>query len=52
MKNRKLKTEKRQKKILAARVYEFEKRKKEEVMSQERRSQIGSGDRSEKIRDD
>ena len=37
-------------KILRARVYESEKRKKEKERSQDRKSQIGSGDRSERIR--
>ncbi len=37
-------------KILRSRVYEAEKRKKDEERSSNRRSQIGSGDRSERIR--
>ena len=37
-------------KILKARIYEEEMRKKEEEVGAERRSKIGSGDRSEKIR--
>jgi len=37
-------------KILRARVYESEKRKKDKERSQDRKSQIGSGDRSERIR--
>ncbi len=37
-------------KILRSRVYESEKRKKDEERSSNRRSQIGSGDRSERIR--
>ena len=37
-------------KILRARVYEAEKRKKDKERSQDRKSQIGSGDRSERIR--
>ena len=37
-------------KILRARVYEEEKRKKDKERSQNRREQIGSGDRSERIR--
>ena len=37
-------------KILRARVYEAEKRKKDKERSSNRRSQIGSGDRSERIR--
>ncbi len=37
-------------KILRARVYEAEKRKKDQERSQNRKSQIGSGDRSERIR--
>ena len=37
-------------KILRARVYEAEKRKKDQERSNNRRSQIGSGDRSERIR--
>ena len=37
-------------KILRARLYESEKLKKEKKRSSDRRSQIGSGDRSERIR--
>ena len=37
-------------KILRSRVYESEKRKKDQERSNNRRSQIGSGDRSERIR--
>ena len=37
-------------KILRARLYEAEKLKKEKERSSDRRSQIGSGDRSERIR--
>ncbi len=37
-------------KILRSRVYEAEKRKKDQKRSSDRRSQIGSGDRSERIR--
>ena len=37
-------------KILRARVYEAEKRKKDQERSDNRRNQIGSGDRSERIR--
>ena len=37
-------------KILRSRVYEAEKRKKDQERSSDRRSQIGSGDRSERIR--
>ena len=37
-------------KILRARVYEAEKQKKDKERSQNRKSQIGSGDRSERIR--
>ena len=37
-------------KILRSRVYEAEKRKKDQERSNSRRSQIGSGDRSERIR--
>ena len=35
---------------MRARVYESEKRKKDKERSQDRKSQIGSGDRSERIR--
>ena len=37
-------------KILRSRVYEFEREKKEKERSKDRKSQIGSGDRSERIR--
>ena len=37
-------------KILRARVYEAEKRKRDQERSKNRKSQIGSGDRSERIR--
>ncbi len=37
-------------KILRARVYESEKRKKDKERSEDRKNQIGSGDRSERIR--
>ena len=37
-------------KILRSRVYEAEKRKKDQERSDNRRNQIGSGDRSERIR--
>jgi peptide chain release factor 1 len=37
-------------KVLRARLYEYEQRKKQEIMAKERREQIGTGDRSEKIR--
>ena len=37
-------------KILRSRVYEAEKRKKDQERSSNRRSQIGTGDRSERIR--
>ena len=37
-------------KILRSRVYEAEKRRKDQERSDSRRSQIGSGDRSERIR--
>jgi len=37
-------------KILRARVYEVEKRKRDQERSENRKSQIGSGDRSERIR--
>jgi peptide chain release factor 1 len=36
--------------VLRSRLYEIEKAKQEEQMSKERKSQIGTGDRSEKIR--
>ena len=44
------KNKERAMKILLARVYEEEKRKRNEKLSNERKSQIGSGDRSERIR--
>ncbi len=37
-------------KILRARIYEFERKKKEDERSEYRKSKIGSGDRSERIR--
>ncbi len=37
-------------KVLKARLYEIEKRKQEEEIAKNRKSQVGSGDRSEKIR--
>jgi len=37
-------------KILRARVYEFERQKKDQERSRDRKNQIGSGDRSERIR--
>ena len=36
--------------LLRSRIYEIEKRKQESAVANERRSQVGSGDRSEKIR--
>ena len=36
--------------LLRSRIYEIEKRKQESAVASERRSQVGSGDRSEKIR--
>jgi peptide chain release factor 1 len=37
-------------KILRSRIYEFERQKKEDERSQDRKSKIGTGDRSERIR--
>src|SRR5215510_1326522 len=37
-------------KVLRARLYEMEMRKQQEAMAKDRRSQVGSGERSEKIR--
>ena len=37
-------------KILRSRIYEFERQKKEEQRSKDRKSKIGTGDRSERIR--
>jgi len=37
-------------KILRSRIYEFERRKRDEARSQDRKSKIGTGDRSERIR--
>ena len=37
-------------KILRSRIYEFERRKRDEARSQDRKSKIGKGDRSERIR--
>jgi len=37
-------------KILRARIYEFERRKRDEARSKDRKKKIGSGDRSERIR--
>ncbi|MGB1088862.1 MAG: peptide chain release factor-like protein, partial [Alphaproteobacteria bacterium] len=37
-------------KILRARIYEEERRRKEEARAADRKSQVGSGDRSERIR--
>ena len=36
--------------VLRARLYELEQKKRDDAVSQERRSQVGTGDRSEKIR--
>jgi peptide chain release factor 1 len=37
-------------KVLRSRLYEMELRKQQEAIARDRRSQVGSGDRSEKIR--
>ena len=37
-------------KLLKSRLYEKERREQEEKLSSERKSQVGTGDRSEKIR--
>ena len=37
-------------KVLRARLYELKRKEQEEKIAQERRSQVGSGDRSERIR--
>jgi peptide chain release factor 1 len=37
-------------KILASRLYEEERRKQSEALAAERKSQVGTGDRSERIR--
>ena len=37
-------------KILRSRIYEFERRKRDEERSKDRKSKIGTGDRSERIR--
>jgi peptide chain release factor 1 len=37
-------------KVLRARLYEMEMRKQQEAMAKERRGQVGTGDRAEKIR--
>ena len=36
--------------VLRSRLYEMERRRKEEVLTSERRSQVGTGERSEKVR--
>ena len=36
--------------LLRSRIYEIEKQKQDSAVASERRSQVGSGDRSEKIR--
>ena len=36
--------------VLRSRIYEMERRRKEEVLTSERRSQVGTGERSEKVR--
>ena len=50
MKNLSIKIKLKALKILRSRVYEVEKTKKDQERSDNRRSQIGSGDRSERIR--
>ena len=45
-----IKNREKARKILFARIYEAERNKKNEEMSSHKRSQIGSGDRSEKVR--
>ncbi len=45
-----LKNKEKAMKILKSRLYDFYRRQKEEEIAQQRRSQIGSGDRSERIR--
>lgn len=45
-----IKNKEKARKILLSKIYEHEKRKQEEELSKERNGQIGSGDRSEKIR--
>jgi peptide chain release factor 1 len=37
-------------KVLRARLYEMEMRKQQEAQAKERRGQVGTGERSEKIR--
>ena len=36
--------------VLRARLYNIEQRKQEETVTEQRRSQVGTGDRAEKIR--
>ena len=50
MKNHNIKNKAKALKILRSRVYEAEKREKDRERSDNRRSQIGTGDRSERIR--
>ena len=50
MKSHSLKTKTKALKVLRARLYELECQKKQDAESEARRSQIGTGDRSEKIR--